>query len=1433
MTQPRKEQIHSANTKFVLAGYSIIPHTSETVLSPSDLNPYFITDIPNGAELDVPASVKSSNNSPYAILGGDAINIRINSGPIQTVTFVGTDIITSRVATKINSVIGSDIAFDLGGVLQLRTPGAGASQSIVLSDAGPSVLAKLGLVAGTYTGFDGPTRGILTQTPDLKGGEVLLTTRDSIPLTTEAVHAVHAILFGKLIRTVDIPGGLAIRGRIIFDGTNYRIKYYVNLPSPAYAYTYNSNFAALDGTDSITFNVDGNSFVISFPSPPYTRDQVIDRINQQYASNVGGISYARVISTVTGPYNGPGSQFSISVDGGAPQVINIGASTHSATDLAAAIQSQLTGAIATTIIIGSKQFISIQSSNANGLTSSIEISTAAIGFTQMPSATFLRMIGLMPGIYKGAYIAEPYGASDIRIRSWTRGSTSQIIVTGNPTTLIRMGLVASTITGDNAALPNPVLAPRMRAALSDASAYEVQALLPEVQEFGDIKPDMESGVQSFLAKALTSGPITRGLDFAEPASGAGTSSGIVTNGIFSAGRSVVADPMGVLPESVAQSIYDWFDNTIRQTTRLNSARDTIALVTNNIRSTGNDGNPVPRSPTFLFDLDPDNFYNGAPKHFIARWASETGSTFDAFEYAHESGNPGLSDYLNIKDAPLYNSNGPLRLADANTETAGSAFFSDKYLRISSVSHPNLQIGDVPFLGAPNTSAYCLLQSINAGRSQDGKTTIVCGDGTLSKGDFEGPDAISKAIAYCNFRGITFARFIIKRGDYTNTTPYNFSTFDHIEIISACVPQSNFAGFARLINQVPGPILTGPNVGGMITLKGLDIKSTAAQDSPIIQIIGASHVELENILYQHGHIEITNLTLKFSAKNVTTVESTFGTSTPASVRFIWNTTTFVDYIRFEDAFIGSQANSPIVRLELTGAPGSIFVNEITFEGGSYFPGRVDNVGGNLQNGGGVIDFLPGTAEAYVGAGLRIGKLRLYDCNISTNSLGSGSPIFFHICPTGFNGPLAYNYGTDPVVSIDNVHIRGGTWTNASDSTTSPHAMIVGVGIGSSSNNSFKARGKLTIEGITFDTGLSKYGPMTLCGASFMQNYGSGGISENVSGFLVASGWDVTVRDIRFINLISQPDFPDIFINGYGESFINHIIMEDWTVLTPGAIPVSRIFLRPFNSFTKITVDDVRLNNDFTVGDWYANAVVLLTPNSDNDLNSPRLVIRNVQVNGMVFPTANNAAMILLSSDFTSWASAPTGFSGIIIELCQLDGSFTNRHGIGSFSGVTDNLFVRNNTITAMEHQGIAILPGNFVGIIEFESNVISLCGNSSGVSGLLCITGQSLGTINVFKNTIYSNNSSDTGIQVNIWRASDFGTGTRLNAYGNCLDRSGVSAQFNTRIGTSLALVGNQPTTIPILGLETNYDPATTSKVFTLGGSMIHNKGLFTSVANFS
>ncbi|HED37016.1 MAG TPA: hypothetical protein ENI76_02035, partial [Ignavibacteria bacterium] len=566
-------------------------------------------------------------------------------------------------------------------------------------------------------------------------------------------------------------GGVPIHVRTKQSGSNIKLSYYAKMPTRPEIETFNSNFLSLGVTDSITItsnDIEGGfstSMIVTFASSGLTRDQIVTRINSLWAtasntSSGPGAGAAHIQGTISAPYNfggGSNSTLKIAVDGGTFTSVSLTTSNITAYSVAVAINNAITGLTATAITNVSGEFVELRSNNQDGTTSSISIESTN-------NSDVFRVLGLIPGIYKGYSICQPSGASEIKFIGIGRGSSSSItIYSANSNTIANMGLPVGTYYGKNEG-EESVDFPSLS---TSGTSQKIALLFPEVMDFGEVPVSTSSTLASFSNKSS-------GSQFSFASKSYSIDGSYATGiGINAIGHPIVLDQSGLLPSSAANQFRTEYDNFFKKFIDGDfSARTINALVTNNIEGSGYNDNTLSTSAKFTIDVDPVNAHSGVARSFDVQF-SKGGTPFTPFKVSYlPTAVNTVNWFIDANDVgsqhtAFANTSGPIRFYDSNTETYGGITSGSKV---------------IPFSGNTGTqgdgtlrimeSEYGNTEPISILRQMNSKWCITVGNGTTSFGDFNGFDAIQQAIAFFLAHvpsNVTTLKIQLKSGPYFTTS----------------------------------------------------------------------------------------------------------------------------------------------------------------------------------------------------------------------------------------------------------------------------------------------------------------------------------------------------------------------------------------------------------------------------------------------------------------------------------------------------------------------------------------------------------------------------------------------------------------------------------------------------------------------------------------
>lgn len=1416
-----------------------------------------ISGTPGGVQENVPALVTSILVEPYLILAGDAINISFDGGPPFLVTFFATDTTASRIVNRINLAVAATIAFNDAGRLFLRGIIIGSAGNIILSDAVAGTLAKLGMTPGTTIGANAPIRGIITRSLDNRGGYVVLRTTDGKNVVTDGNFTYQiGEGFAPTSRIVDQLGGSPIHGRLTFDplASTYSLKYFARGPVPPELFTFNSRFDLLDGTDSITFTFvflgifTFGPFAVTFPAGPgLTRDAVVDRINQVWAdfSTITNNGQAHVQTIQTQPFSVIGDTLLIAVDGGAFQPVVFTSIT------AAGIAADINGAIVGVTAAAVGNFVEIRSNNSNGRTSSLNISS---GNTEI-----CNKLGLAEGLYRGYFIAEPYGASEIRIRGLGVGPSSSITIAASGATQSRIGLTAGTVVA-SADGERPAVIPTF----FFPGAYLLTYLFPEVLEFGEVDPAAESVVEQFSDKSAGSNRDQQLDNFTNDGQDFST-----FGGIPSAGKPVTPNALGVINISFLRPAIDGANRMFKQFIRgdFSYGSETVsALVANNIETTGTAGNPLPPSTSFAIDVDPSNFFPGI-RTFGVRFRRDSGPVIPFL--VGDGGSFGLSFPYAVNLGPttsLGNSGSILRFYDVNTLASGGGGL----IPLTEPTARTVRIFEKEDQSSSLATHRSLLNKLNAS-----SITITLGDGVNSFGDFNGSNALQSAVAFIHATyGSGTAnrsyRLLFKAGQYDINVANGAVDFSNggasvnkTFILEGISPDLLFGGsgsFLLLNHTGATGLVFGSN---FVIFKNMAV-STNLVGTFLPQIsVGSNKFHAVECRFNDQRIDFTNSTevLFSSCVCINTTTAILPAGNP-NLRFSAGDGV-AKLLTFRDCQFTGTDHNPILQVRSTSSIATLTnIKKILFDNCNFTLGSTTMTGStNLTGNCGIIDLDPNGAKSFRASafggltGAFISSLIFRDCNaIAGGSLTTS--ILLHLIPSTNGVATIYSVTTDqPFLRVNNLKISGGIWEiPAVGSAINPFTIGLASGIATNPpiatttpTNTF---GNVTIEDLTIryasndsttavpvDMGVATTDSRPFFTGVESTSVGAVNVPTAIWGAVAISANRLVIRNLNIRGTTQLGRCGDLFIKADKTCDIDNILISDYNVGSGaiGGAPDQRIRFR-FGMGTATALAninrEVHVKNVTCIGTdaavltkWATLGIITHEPTHIPVLYD-RLTVKNYSIAGSPPPAPNGAGFYFIDAASNALYGTTNGNSGLLthfklinsfFEYCAagIDGEFSLLDAVLSWS------FIGNRMQTCNSQGALLQTAGMPIGTLIFSNNEISGCG-ITGNDGLEIVTNDwtspTSGGHNVFHpitvtgNTVVGNGISSSGVQIKINTTAVVGTqrpqGTILSNICSRVTSSAGSAgeiQINEVIGG--APVALSAGTF-IRGVETSQSPFT-------------------------
>ncbi len=1425
MTQPRGKQIKSVSTRYSVIQYTVSPGDSEFTI-PASSFPY----APGGADRDVPARVRGTITGPFLVLGGDTLSVRVDGAPAVNVVLSATDTTAGRVALKVNAAVGATVASNDEGHLVIRSVNSGAEASLVLADVVPGTVTKLGLTPGTFAGTAALTDGLLTVTPDGLGGEAPIATGDGRNLVTDGGGLVYVdnISGGGRLLVQLLPGGTPVVATLTQQGSNIRCVYQARLIGRTRVMTLGSTFSLLDGTTPLTLTVNGQGFTTTFPSGPYSRDGVLDRINGAYATARGVTDpWARIDGTVPAPFLGlNGSIFLIEVDGGAAQEVYFAASETTLTEVINKINADVTGVTAFAVSGAAGQYLGIRSNNTNGRTSSLKIYAGGEPAGPVNSNRALERLGVRAGFYRGCFVADQYGPDEIEIFSAYRGyfgGSPEITISGSGTTMTYTGLTAGTYAGQTALSLEPVDAPYMTANHGLELDYIGLLSYPVVLEFGDVPGDNERVVQQFLAKSAGSNVEEKNQEIWDRHNGV-FEGPAASRGFFDVGKPLVMPSGGSFATGGAASGGGGPDGLVKQITRISSSEIVEAVVGSIFETPGNGSNSLPVNPIMRLYADPTDSDTERGFRFYVDPA--------ALGFSVEDNAPGATSaeqkFVGLwGDRSLHSLDSPLHLSDENTVNSGD---NDGWIRLSSADDPYIRTGGALRLNDAGTN---LLRSVNA------RYEVYVGDGTNSYGDFSGVNALTLARNFLSAQGVTRCKIVMKPGAYTETAVVDFTGFTDVSIEgmfpagagTATVLTFNHGGFGvRITAQA-----------NSFSLKNVKCVHTSV-NQPALDIM-ATNVELRGVTYD-SHVRFFDATSFEMSKCIGTTTAT---------RSVWLSYTdasapsgaygYVDIV-IQDCRLSCGQNTPIVRFSDFTTVKQIRFRDVLLQRCVMTTGNV-SVSGQIilaSEGIGVIGLEP-LRNAFDGAapkGLYFQAITMKSMDVITGTIGTSGtygPAGIFLTPTGTLGTATWNYTSDPSCALNTVNVEDVNVYLAPGLVSQMRTNLVciaGVGLPPylSPFEGHEVSGNLRVKGLFVDVGSTKHGETATCQLPFFGRWDTptGNLSDCVSGLIALAGWNLKLEDIVTNGTIAACITPTLFLCSYRRLSLDGYVEEPLSTGDPVGSPSNRMTVREVYD-SRIEIKNVWMDGNFDTDNWWFNQCILIE--STENRNAFR-TFSNFHLVGFRFDPSGTdfTSMILLANASFSNAFSTGKVGGWTFENGYLGMAGTGlptcyegiRSGSLGFPGNTGNLTFRNVTMDAFHTNGLTLYTGDQTKPLTVERCTITNCGVFSTPSCGLWIraskgTNASVlpGAIYVRDNVIARNNTASGGFYVNHQANirdtnGTFGSQNVVYVYGNqCNDGAGWYAAINiTRTSSTNLPTSASASNLSVHGFETGYSGQTGS-----------------------
>jgi hypothetical protein len=724
-----------------------------------------------------------------------------------------------------------------------------------------------------------------------------------------------------------------------------------------------------------------------------------------------------VFTNIGQPYSFvSGETIEVSVDGGAFQPVVFPNTTVTADDVSGLFNGAVTGATATyfTDAFGNTVIL-FKSDNPDGLTSSLEFRNVNPGI--------LERLGIASGKYVGHWVAEPYGASEIRIRGLARGAGSSLTVSASAATLTRMGLTAGTFDGSDDG-EVPVVFPLIDQD-NPTDPISVIGLIPEVLEFGEVDPAVESIIEQFNVKSAGS---NLGVSTSSSAITSGGSTGGhlmgKSRGVADAGKPIVANAFGLADISFLRAAQDdayrFFKKFIRGVFRPD-ANSVDALVTSVIETPGAEGNPGGNSGLFWVDIDRPDLLTS--RSFRIRFG-KLGVDKTPFMVT-ELGITGAEWLIDGQDTggdgtAFGNAVAPMKLLDVNTDVAGTNAGGTRFIPLTSSV---LAEGDRTLRIMESEKGT--VEPVSLFRQVNGRWTTTCGDGTTSFGDFNGTDAIQQALLFftTHISGPAGIVLQLKEGTFDVDIPNGSISIGNDNEVTLVGKGRNLT-IIRNTDTTADTITVGTD--SILHLKNLTVVDTASVGSNAVSLGVGTQLIAEDTYFEDCMLSVLNgasvrmnrCGINLPSASVPCMELTVsdGLGPSAHKKF-----SFID-CRFSAA-----DHNPVTRVSAVNGAGSVTrIRHILFDRCEMSLGTTTDDGfGNLTGNCGVLDLnSDGTdVTAVTPEGVIVDKITYQDCHVDANRAAGAVSILMHLIPQT-NG-VSFDAGLD-FLGITRLEINGGRW-----------------------------------------------------------------------------------------------------------------------------------------------------------------------------------------------------------------------------------------------------------------------------------------------------------------------------------------------------------------------------------------------------------------------
>ncbi|HEY8098161.1 MAG TPA: hypothetical protein VIE65_19035, partial [Methylobacter sp.] len=737
------------------------------------------------------------------------------------------------------------------------------------------------------------------------------------------------------------------------------------------------------------------------------------------------------------------------------------------------------------------------------------------------------------------------------------------------------------------------------------SPYPIVAAIPEVLEFGEVDPAVETNTEKFGDKSAGSN-----WDQGEYFFTSNYPTFSTKTGIRAGGKPVLTDQRGEIDIKLLAPILNYvqnvFTNIIKGTIDPtdSSSIDINGIFANSISTMGVLGHPGTKSPSLTVLVDPDSSF-------------ATTAELDIFLGVNNRLRVAASDLISglpigggaVDAGPatyVGSALSQLKLFDGNTLSAGIASSGRGYVMFSAEDYQTGVEGDLTmriadkdvsnyttFTGGLGTFRKSILKKLNA-------ITVSVGDGTNSFGDFNGSNAIQKAINFANskFVGSQWSLTInAKRGIYISAGDIIIPTTCCLIINGDDSGPDVANDFGTVIKAVAGVKILQTGVGGSTYIESRNVKYSLLSGTSCALIDGSTSdkfVFKDCLMYNVGLHMIDPYQVQIERSNFISDISTFGAPT---LSFEYKTFDSLSITARDTIFVGTNDN-PILRIQSSSVSaihtGTIRFNECDFQLGTTTVDANNNMIGNC----GLVDLKPNGHDGIVaGLGAIVDELAFNNCRVEANVNAGAVSCLLHLIPCD-NGSRTssspFVEGTHPGMRVIRFSINGGHW-KIPRLATAVNPFTIGLAWYSTSH--LPAGGRVDIRDVEFEFDLSGSSTFSMgsptqdCGSFFANSVnGSAAVAQSIWGAFAIAANQLNISGVTIRGTCQQGGCGDLFLKVNNLVAINGLTITDYVTGTVSSAPNNRVRLRfsvPLANIQGSIRNLTMLGTNATSGSWVGN------------------------------------------------------------------------------------------------------------------------------------------------------------------------------------------------------------------------------------------------------